>query len=114
MEVLDLVKRTLPIISKASCLVQADESTVYSDTKHLHYATLETEHPYKPSTVTHYQVAIHSVGNIGMSFHFTHVDLHTINAFTSSPVIGTHSAISPLLQSQLSIFASLLHAHELA
>lgn len=56
MEVLDLVKRTLPIISTASRSVQTDESTVYSDTKHLHYATVETDHPYKPSAVTHYQV----------------------------------------------------------
>lgn len=59
-EVLDLVKRTLPIISVATHTVQqSDESSsnVYSDTKHLHYATVETDHPYKPSAVTHYRVS---------------------------------------------------------
>ena len=58
-EVLDLVKQTLPVISAASRSLgrnREEEGGVYSDTKHLHYATVETEHPYKPSSVTHYQV----------------------------------------------------------
>ena len=55
---LDLVKRTLPVISAAaqSAVEEAGESSVYSDTKLLHYATVETEHPYKQATVTHFKV----------------------------------------------------------
>lgn len=61
-EVLDLVKRTLPVISMAAqCLKPpgsgiTEDSTVYSDAKHLHYVSLETEHPYKQGTVYYYKV----------------------------------------------------------
>ena len=59
-EVLGLVKRTLPIISMATKVleqsIKGDDSGVYSDTKHLHYATVETSHPYQPVCVSHYKV----------------------------------------------------------
>ena len=58
-EVLDLVKRTLPVISATTHSIQSEEPvTVYTDTKHLHYANIETDHPYKPSAVTHYRVSV--------------------------------------------------------
>ena len=59
------MKRILPVISIATqCLGQSDkggdgkpeDSSVYSDTKHLHYATVETEHPYKDACVSYYKV----------------------------------------------------------
>ena len=65
MEVVDLVKRVLPVVSVAVQSVRArDEeserkdssSTTYSDTKLLHYATVETDHPYKPASVSHFKV----------------------------------------------------------
>ena len=67
-EVLDLVKRTLPVASAAaqfaSRAVQSAgvqqaspaESSTYSDTNLMHYATVETEHPYKQATVSHFKV----------------------------------------------------------
>ena len=33
-----------------------EEGKVYSDTKHKHYAVIETEHPYKQACVTHHKV----------------------------------------------------------
>ena len=55
------MKRTLPVISVAAeCAGQASpgdrEPWVYSDARHLHYATLETEHPYKQAGVIHHKV----------------------------------------------------------
>ena len=60
----DLVKRVLPVVSVAVQSVRArdeeserkDSSTTYSDTKLLHYATVETDHPYKPASVSHFKV----------------------------------------------------------
>ncbi len=74
-EVLDLVKRTLPVVSAAaqfaskvvrpeetaSSTVSGSESTesacAYSDTSLMHYATVETEHPYKQAAVSHFRVS---------------------------------------------------------
>lgn len=59
-EVLDLVKRSLPVMVAATSAERAArgerDPSVYSDTRHLHYATLETEHPYKQAGVTHHKV----------------------------------------------------------
>ncbi len=76
MEILDLVKRTLPVVSAAAQFaskvvrpgeasagsdVSGSESTestrTYSDTNLMHYATVETEHPYKQATVSHFRVS---------------------------------------------------------
>ena len=60
-EVLDLVKRSLPVMVAATSAERAArgerDPSVYSDTRHLHYATLETEHPYKQAHVTHHKVS---------------------------------------------------------
>ena len=66
MEVVDLVKRVLPVVSAAVRSVRAgdgdrekareDDSSTYSDTKLLHYATVESDHPYKPASVSHFKV----------------------------------------------------------
>ena len=58
-EIVNLVKRTLPIVSAAAHSVgrRANKSGLDSDTKHLHYVSVETEHPYKPACVKHYQVS---------------------------------------------------------
>ena len=67
MEVVDLVKRVLPVVSAAVQSVRAGEgdeeseredssSSTYCDTKLLHYATVETDHPYKPASVSHFKV----------------------------------------------------------
>lgn len=58
-EIMDLVKRTLPVVTMAmKCLWQSstEEPGVYSDTKHMHYATVETDHPYKPASVAYFKV----------------------------------------------------------
>ena len=64
-EVVDLVKRVLPVVSAAVQSVRAQDRdgerkdsspSTYSDTKLLHYATLETDHPYKPASVSHFKV----------------------------------------------------------
>ena len=64
----EVVKRTLPVASAvaqfASRAVQSAgvqqaspaESSTYSDTNLMHYATVETEHPYKQATVSHFKV----------------------------------------------------------
>ena len=58
---LDLVKRSLPVMVAATSAERAArgerDPSVYSDTRHLHYATLETEHPYKQAHVTHHKVS---------------------------------------------------------
>ena len=58
---LDLVKRSLPVMVAAMSAERAArgerDPSVYSDTRHLHYATLETEHPYKQAHVTHHKVS---------------------------------------------------------
>lgn len=71
-EILDLVKRTLPVASTAAQLagkvtslpkdpltITSSESSgsVYSDTNLMHYATVETEHPYKQATVSHFRAS---------------------------------------------------------
>lgn len=58
MEVVDLVKRVLPVVSAAvqSVAEASEDSSAYSDTKLLHYATVETDHPYKPVSVSHFKV----------------------------------------------------------
>ena len=75
-EVLDIVKRTLPVASAAAQFagrvtrpvdtappVDSPETTkdqiasTYSDTNLTHYATVETEHPYKQATVSHFRVS---------------------------------------------------------
>ena len=67
MEVVDLVRRVLPVVSAAVQSVKAQDkdrdgereessSSTYSDTKLLHYATVETDHPYKPASVSHFKV----------------------------------------------------------
>ena len=69
MEVVDLVKRVLPVVSAAVQSARAGDSgdgeregedssssSTYSDTKLLHYATVETDHPYKPASVSHFKV----------------------------------------------------------
>ena len=57
-EVLSLVKRGLGVVSTVaqSATKLSDSSPLYSDTKSMHYATVETEHPYKPACVKHYKV----------------------------------------------------------
>ena len=58
-EVVDLVKRVLPVVSAAVQSVtggEGEDSSTYSDTKLLHYAIVETEHPYKPASVSHFKV----------------------------------------------------------
>ena len=76
MEVLDIVKRTLPVASAAAQFagrvtrpvdtappVDSPETTkdqiasTSSDTNLTHYATVETEHPYKQATVSHFRVS---------------------------------------------------------
>lgn len=72
MEVLDLVKRTLAVVSMAAqsaakeCCSEPSSSspTAYSDTKLMHYATVETEHPYKPSSVKHFKVCVFGKGSL--------------------------------------------------
>ena len=65
-EVLDLVKRSLPVMLVAAASAEQAaqrerDPSVYSDTRHLHYATLETEHPYKQASVIHHKVGRMSV-----------------------------------------------------
>ncbi len=73
-EVLDLVKQTLPVASAAAQtavkVVQSrsalrdgaddggstPQTAEYSDIGLLHYATVETEHPYKQASVSHFKV----------------------------------------------------------
>lgn len=95
MEVLDLVKRTLPVASAAAQFASkvikpvdsfatgrdsvdsapSDANTAgpspsdassagpaYNDTNLTHYATVETEHPYKQATVSHFRVRAVSTG----------------------------------------------------
>lgn len=68
-EVVDLVKRVLPVVSAAVQSVEVrghteeegkSSSTTYCDTKLLHYATVETDHPYKPASVSHFKVRHHA------------------------------------------------------
>ena len=58
-EVVDLVKRVLPVVSAAvqSITDSSKDPSVYSDTKLLHYATVETDHPYKPASISHFKVS---------------------------------------------------------
>lgn len=79
-EVLDLVKQTLPVASAAaqlaskvllsrSAVCEGDDGDIgvggdpipppYSDADLLHYATVETEHPYKQASVSHFKVSQH-------------------------------------------------------
>ena len=68
------MKRTLPVVSAAAqyaskvirpeemaASVAGSESTEsvqsYSDTNFMHYATVETEHPYKQASVSHFRVS---------------------------------------------------------
>ena len=57
-QVLDLVRSTLPMVLEASRQLGqgSEEGKVYSDTKHRHYAVIETDHPYKQACVTHHKV----------------------------------------------------------
>ena len=57
-EVLSLVKRALGVVSLVaqSSVSLSDTSPLYSDTKSMHYATVETEHPYKPACIKHFKV----------------------------------------------------------
>ena len=63
------MKCVLPVVSAAVQSVRAgsgdggeregedsSSSSAYSDTKLLHYATVETDHPYKPASVSHFKV----------------------------------------------------------
>ncbi len=53
-EVLDLVRRTLPVVSATA---QFTSKVAQPDHHNLvHYATVETEHPYKQATVSHFKV----------------------------------------------------------
>ena len=61
--VLEMVRRTLPVIAAAvkgfKKLTDPNLHTCdneYLDSKLLHYANIETDHPYKPATVSHYRV----------------------------------------------------------
>ena len=69
-EVVDLVKRVLPVVSAAAQSVRIGDrteeeggssSTTYCETQLLHYATVETDHPYKPASVSHFKVRRHAV-----------------------------------------------------
>ncbi len=58
-----MVRRTLPVISAAvrgfNKVLDPDSHTPengYLDSKLLHYANVETDHPYKPATVSHFRV----------------------------------------------------------
>ena len=53
-----LVQRVLPVISAATNYLRqsAGESHGYSDAKLMHYANVDTEHPYKQACVTYYRV----------------------------------------------------------
>ena len=63
-----MVKCTLPVASAAaqfvSKVVQSKDTpialdssaSIYSDTNLMHYATVETEHPYKQATVAYFKV----------------------------------------------------------
>ena len=58
-QVLEIVQESLPIISALARQFHEPENgdkENYSDTKLMHYANIETDHPYKPSTVSLYQV----------------------------------------------------------
>ena len=60
------MKRTLPVASAAAQFAgqmmqpasdsPAPSSPAYSDTNLMHYATVETEHPYKQAMVHHFKV----------------------------------------------------------
>ncbi len=58
-----MVRRTLPVITATvkgfRQLTNPDvcnSDNEYLDSKLLHYANIETDHPYKPATVSHYRV----------------------------------------------------------
>ncbi len=74
MEILDLVKRTLPVASAAAQFANkiikpldsvpaargsdsTESSPTYSDANLTHYATVETDHPYKQAVVSHFRVS---------------------------------------------------------
>lgn len=57
--ILEIVRESLPVISALARQLHEPgngDKESYSDTKLMHYATIETDHPYKPATVSHYQV----------------------------------------------------------
>ena len=88
MEVLDLVKDSLPVASaaaklasslfpyrtslnvidtggdggEASTSAEIEPRPVPSDAVGLHYATVETEHPYKQAAVSHFKVGLPVAG----------------------------------------------------
>lgn len=61
-QVLDLVRGALPMVLVAYQQLTGGQGTeegkVYSDTKHRHYAVIESEHPYKQACVTHHKVPL--------------------------------------------------------
>ena len=59
MEVLSLVKQALGVVSAASQKA-ASLSNTSSDIKSMHYATVDTEHPYKPASVKYFKVDLHT------------------------------------------------------
>ena len=54
-----LVQRMLPVVSAATNSLRQSDGEVspgYSDAKLMHYANLDTDHPYKQACVTYYRV----------------------------------------------------------
>ena len=51
--------------SNATNSAGSDACSAYSDTSLTHYATMETEHPYKQSSVSHFRVSTRIVGGGG-------------------------------------------------
>ena len=53
-----MVQRTLPVVSAAVQELKnlLGETNGYLDAKLTHYALVETDHPYKPASVSHFRV----------------------------------------------------------
>ena len=95
-EVLDLVKRSLPVMLVAAASAERAaqrerDPSVYSDTRHLHYATLETEHPYKQASVIHHKVGRMSISRspvplsaVTCSWHLRMLELPDFNLKVAS------------------------------
>jgi E3 ubiquitin-protein ligase MYCBP2 len=56
--VLDLIQNSLPIVSAAVKELKKKKhvSQEYIDERLIHYASVETDHPYKPASVSHFRV----------------------------------------------------------
>ena len=55
-----MVRRTLPVIAAATKILRQpdseDDKNGYLDAKLMHYASVETDHPYKQTNVAHFKV----------------------------------------------------------